>query len=143
LLMIAVRGLLNGEPLYDRVSTLYGPAYYSLQWLLHTVAFLPVTHDVTGIVCVAHWLASAVFLALAAARMTRSVLLASFVFVQAILHLTNLSGEPGHPQELVVVLLALGALVAAGNWRSAWTPIWMGTIGAALALTKINVGVFY
>jgi hypothetical protein len=141
--MIAVRGWLNGEPLYDRVSTLYGPTYYFLQWLLHTVAFLPVTHDVTGMVCVAHWLVAAVFLALAAGWMTRSVLLGFFVFVQAVLHLTNLSGEPGHPQELVAVVLALGALVAAGNWRSACTPIWMGTIGAALALTKINVGVYY
>jgi hypothetical protein len=143
LLMIAVRGWLNGEPLYDRVSTLYGPAYYFLQWLLHTVAFLPVSHDVTGMVCVAHWLTAALFLALAAGRMTRSVLLVFFVFVQAVLHLTNLSAEPGHPQELVALLLALGALVAARNWRSGWTPIWLGAIAAALALTKINVGVFY
>jgi len=143
LLMIAVRGFLKGEPLYDRVSTLYGPAYYFFQWLLHAVAFLPVTHDVTGMLCVVQWLAAAGFLAWAAARMTRSVLLASFVFIQAIVHLTQLSGEPGHPQELVVVLIALAVIVASANWRSARTPIWLGTIGAALALTKINVGVFY
>src|SRR5439155_24859534 len=52
-------------------------------------------------------------LGLAGGMIMRSVLGALFVFVQAFIHLNSLASEPGHPQELIMVILAMAMLVAA------------------------------
>jgi hypothetical protein len=142
-IMITVQGYLSGHALYDSVFSVYGPVYYFYEWLIHTVTTLPVNHNVTGILCLVHWLSAAVILALAGVRLTRSVLFGFFVFMQAAVHLINLSGEPGHPQELVVLLLALASLVAAGGVQRRIELASLAAIGAALMFMKINVGAFY
>jgi hypothetical protein len=142
-LMISVRRFLEGSPLYDSFHNYYGPFYYSYQWLVHTITFAPVSHDVTGILCLLHWLAAAAILAVAGGLLSRSALVGLFVFAQAVVHLGDLIREPGHPQELVVLLLALTALIAAMGLRSRWRLTLLGGIGAALAFTKINVGAFF
>ena len=75
--------------------------------------------------------------------MTRSPLLALFIFAQGIVHLKTLSNEPEHPQEVVALLLALTFLVIAGGLKRPWTLVLLGAIRAALAYTKINVGAFF
>jgi hypothetical protein len=142
-MMITVRSYLEGRPLYNGVSTAYGPAYYFYEWVTHKFIGLPVTHDVTGLMCTVHWLGAAVILALAAFRVSGSPLLGFFVFMQAIVHLTELAREPGHPQELVVILLALAALIATRDPEKRWTLVGLGVVGACLVFTKINVGAFY
>lgn len=141
--MITVRGYLEGHPLYDGVFTAYGPFYYLYEWMVHAVACLPLTHDVTRILCIFHWLAASAILALAGGRMTRSSPLALFIFMQATVHLRHLACEPGHPQEVVILLLTLAALVAARDWKRPWMMPLLGGIGAACTLTKINVGAFF
>jgi hypothetical protein len=142
-LMITVRGYLEGQPLYDGVFTGYGPVYYFYEWVIHALVGLPLTHDTTRFLCVVHWIATGALLAFAASRVTRSPLLGFFVFMQSTVHLTALIGEPGHPQELVTMLLALATLIATRGLEKRWTLTWLGGIGACLALTKINVGAFY
>jgi hypothetical protein len=142
-MMISVQGFMHGHALYDQVLTPYGPFYYLYHWFLHAVAMLPITHDVTRAICIFHWLLASCLLALAGARMTRSVLLGFFVFIQAVLHLTLITREPTHPQELVAVMLGLAALVAnAGPQRKLTLPL-LAAIGAAVTFTKINIGAFY
>lgn len=142
-MMISVRGYLDGHRLYDVIPSYYGPIYYYYEWLVHTLFSLPLTHDVTRALCILHWLAASSVLALAGGRMTRSVLMAFFVFMQAILHLTPLAREPGHPQELAALLLTLAVLAAARGLQGKRTFVILGAIGAALVFTKINVGGFF
>ena len=133
-LMITVRGYLDGHPLYDGIFTGYGPLYYLYKWIVHASAALPLTHDVTRILCVIHWLAAAAILAVAGGLMTRSAALAFFIFMQATVHLNGLAREPGHPQEVVILLLAFSALVAARDWKRPWMLPLLGVIGGGVCL---------
>jgi hypothetical protein len=142
-MMLGLRTFLNGGILYNDVPTFYGPFYYFYEWVFHFVSRLPVTHDVTRALCIAHWLLASSLLAWACGRITRSVPAALFVFMQAVLHLTALAREPGHPQELAVLLLALAVLVATREPEQRWTLPALATIGVALVFTKINIGAFY
>ncbi len=141
-LMVTVQGFLQGHVLYDSIFTQYGPLYYQYQWLVHTLLNLPVTHDLTRLFCVLHWLLAAIVLGIAGGVMARSALAGLFLGLQAIIHLQPIANEPGHPQELVAVLLALAVLAAASikNWQTACQVI--AVIAAALACLKINVGFF-
>ena len=139
--MITVQGFNGGHALYDSVFTQYGPFYYFYKWLLHTVVAIPLTHDATRLLCVAHWLIASVILGAAAWRMTRSKMAALFVATLSVAHLSTIANEPGHPQELVVMLLALGTLAATNVRR--WTFETLAVVAAALAFTKINVGAFF
>lgn len=142
-MMISIQGLLGGHPLYKEILTGYGPFYYCYEWLLHGPIALPLNHDVTRALCAIHWLTASSLMGVTAFRLTRSLPIAVFIFMQAVLHLTSLIWEPGHPQEIVVMLLALAVLVATNELESKWTLRALAVIGAALAFTKINVGAFY
>ncbi|MCX6916602.1 MAG: hypothetical protein NT167_26745 [Verrucomicrobia bacterium] len=142
-LMICVQGFLGGHPLYNDVLTYYGPCYYFYEWFIHSVLSVPLTHDFTTALCIFHWLMTASVLAAVGGLMTRSAWVGFFVFMQATLHLTALAREPGHPQELVVLLLAAAVLVAVGGSQRSSVLVVLGAIGAALVFTKINVGVFF
>ena len=142
-LMITIQSYLAGHPLYDVVFTQYGPFYYCYQALVRLLVSLPLTHDATRLFCMFHWLLASALLGLAAARLFRSRLAGLFVFGQAIVHLTSLANEPGHPQEVLAVLLALAILIAVqakGRWTLYGT---LGAIGGMIAFTKINVGAFF
>jgi hypothetical protein len=142
-LMITIQGFNSGHALYDSVFTQYGPLYYFYEWFLRTVLSVPLTHDATRFLSILHWILAAVVLGSAAWRITRSGFAALFVATQGFIHLSALANEPGHPQELVVVLLALGILIAAGFSRRRWTLECLAVLTALLACTKINVGVFF
>jgi hypothetical protein len=142
-LMITIRGFLDGHALYDPLFTQYGPAYYLYQWLARGLLHIPLTHDATRWLGIFHWLAASVVLGLAGRRLTGSSMGGLFAFALAVVHLSELANEPGHPQELVIVLTALGAL-AATRARAMFGPIeWLALITAGLFFTKINVGVFF
>jgi len=148
-LMITLRSFLEGNPLYDSVFTHYGPFYYAYEWFLHSLLSVPLTHDATRMICIFHWLGAATLLGWAGGLLMRSFLLGVFVFLQALLHLTALANEPGHPQELIVLLLALSVVVVvrsksrAPSSQPARSFQILAVITAALACTKINVGIFF
>ncbi len=142
-LMLCWKQFFEGRTLYDQIFTPYGPAYYFYEWLLHRLAGVPLTHDTTRILCIAHWLTAAAILGFAARALTRSAGIGLLVFMEATIVLRCLTGSPGHPQELVAVLLAVAALVAASGSTSNRRLAMLGAIGAVLTMIKINVGVFF
>jgi hypothetical protein len=142
-LMITVQGFNSGHALYDVVFTQYGPLYYFYEWLLRSVFGVPLTHDATRMLCVFHWLVASSVLGLASWKMTRSAFAGLFVAMLAVVRLSSIANEPGHPQELVVVLLALGTWAASRFARGRWTLEALALITALLVFTKINVGIFF
>jgi hypothetical protein len=142
-LMITVQGFNGGHALYDDLYTQYGPFYYFYEWLLRSVLHVPLTHDATRFICMAHWLFASALLGVTAWKLTRSNLAGLFVGAQAIVHLSPLAHEPGHPQEVIAVLLSLGVLAASRLERGRLVWWSLGIITALIAFTKINVGVFF
>jgi hypothetical protein len=146
-LLLTVQQFLRGLPLYDEVYTQYGPAYYLWQQILHTLFAIPVTHDATRVVTVAAWLTSATLVGGIVWLLTKRPLLTAIGTAVAFLHLTQLTFEPGHPQELCL-LAVLGAL-ALMCWRlvvnkhmGVAASMTVGVVVAVTALTKSNIGVF-
>ena len=146
-LLVTVQQFLRGLPLYDQVYTQYGPAYYLWQQVLHTLLGIPVTHDATRVVTIVVWLTCAVLVGLIVWLLTKRQLLTALGTIAAFMHLTRMTLEPGHPQELCV-LGVLGAL-ALTTWRlavktrigpAASMSVW--ALVAVTALTKVNVGAF-
>lgn len=142
-LMITIQSFLEGQPLYDSVFTHYGPFYFFYQWIIHVPAAVPLTHDATRILCVIHWLTASAILGLTGAQLMRSAAAGIFVFALAVLHLTALASEPGHPQEWVALLLALGLWAATRTSGRCDRWALLGLITALLIFTKINVGLFF
>ena len=140
-IMSSVKTFLGGQALYDRTFTQYGPFYYLVAGLFYRVSGLPVGHDVTRIVTIVLWVLAAVLLGAFVYRVTGSFALALATYLQAVLFCTGLIGEPGHPQGLLLVLVAI-LLLAATLARVEAVPIGLGIVTACLILTKINVGVF-
>ncbi len=141
-LMISVRGFLDGNALYDAVFTQYGPLYYLYQWVLRGALKIPLTHDATRLLCLGHWLGASLLLAWASRQLLRSNAAAVFVFMQAVLHLATISNEPGHPQEIVALLLALGVLWSTHPTRRPLPLERLALVAASCALIKVNVGAF-
>jgi hypothetical protein len=63
--------------------------------------------------------------------------------MQSAVHLAPLADEPGHPQEVVALLLALAFLLASRDVNESRGLEGLALIGAALLFTKINVGIFF
>jgi hypothetical protein len=142
-IMASVRTFLDGLPLYDATFTQYGPFYYVCMGLFYRVSGLPVGHDVTRLVTLAIWIGTAGLLGAFVFRVTRSLGLALFTYAHSVIHGTALIGEPGHPQGLLILLLAVLLMCTTGGGRLASVaPLAMGVICGCLVMTKINIGVF-
>lgn len=143
-MMQSMRSYFDGHPLYDQVYTQYGPAYFLLQWLLHAVGQVPLTHTAVRLVTLAFWLATAAAAGEIVRRLTRMPVLALIAALHVFIHISPLINEPGHPQAFLGLIIALGCVVAAGQegtltWRRAAC---CGVLAGMAALTKINVGAF-
>jgi hypothetical protein len=141
-LMITVQSFLERQPLYDVVFTQYGPAYYLYEWLLRRVLSIPLTHDATRWLCIVHWLSAAVLLGLIGRIMTGSLFAGLFAFSQGVVHLAHLGREPGHPQEIIALLLALGVVAANRIDKKVGLPA-VGAVAAILLFIKPNIGIFF
>jgi len=146
-LLLTVQQFLRGLPVYDQVYTQYGPAYYLWQQLLHGVLGIPVTHDATRLVTLVIWLLCAALVGTIVRLLTKRPLLGAVATAGAFLHLTQLTYEPGHPQELCMLCI-LGALTLT-TWRLVDTAqlgrgasIGIWALVGVTALTKVNVGAF-
>jgi hypothetical protein len=131
--------------LYTGTFTQYGPFFFISQEFWFRLLHLPVTHDAGRLVTLGYWLLSALLAAGAMYRLFPNLLLASATFALCTVQAQVLAREPGHPQQLILVLFA-SALFALGCNRdrtTRWTFFLLGGIGAALFLTKINVGLFF
>jgi hypothetical protein len=142
--MLGLRSFLQGKPLYDDVYFQYGPFYYLVQASLYTVLHMPVTHDAVRAIMSLFWLLSAILCSWSVYRSTRSWILTALGFTAAIKLLEFFTQSPGHPEEICIALLA-GVLVSAcylGDRARAWIACLLGSLIAALTLTKINIGCY-
>jgi len=140
--MITVQSFLERQPLYDVVFTQYGPVYYVYEWFLHRVLSIPLTHDATRWLCIVHWLGAAALLGVVGRMMTGSLFAGLFAFSQGVIHLAHLGREPGHPQEIIALLLALGVVAANRVDKRTGLPA-LGALAAVLLFIKPNVGIFF
>lgn len=139
----------QGHALYDQVFSLYGPFPY----LYNRVAYLglPVSHDLTRLLTLVHWVFAGALCAWVVLRLTRSRLLALVVFFECSVLLKELVHEPGHPQSLCLLLILASVHLAIpppgvvddarpSRWTRAFAVGWC--VGL-LALTKVNLGLFF
>jgi hypothetical protein len=140
-ILVSVREFLLGRPLYDEVFSQYGPSYFAYKHVLSLFHGLP-TQDLTRFTTLLVHMCSTGLLALTALWLTRSGIAATATFCLTTVALQVLANEPGHPQELLVLLTSLSVAVAAGPLRLPVRTAALASIAAVACLAKINVGVF-
>src|ERR1700733_901641 len=115
--MLFVQHLLSGHAIYDRINCLYGPFYLFLRWVVFGVLEVPLGNDALRIESLVTWLLTTLLLAMTASRLAgrlaSRVGLTALVWILSVCQLFVLSREPGHPQEVVALLLAAALYVAA------------------------------
>ena len=146
-LLITIRHLLHGYRLYDDVPTPYGPFYFLCRRFIHGTLAAPLSTDAVRFGAMAGWLAVACICSAIVQRLTRSWIIAATTLLMTFLHLRAFSNEPGHPQELAALLVALGIALpvfARGQTTKARLALLtgLGAVCAASFLVKANVGVF-
>ena len=142
-LLISLKLFRQGVPLYDTVYSQYGPFYYGFMDVVFSVLRLDVTHDAGGLVSVGIWAATSLLCGLLLFILTRNPWIGCAVQLLTALALDTLRFEPMHPGGLICFTLAcvaVATLLMPRAPRLAWMVL--GALGAALAMTKINVGVF-
>jgi hypothetical protein len=144
-LMLSVKEYLGGRKLYQDVFSVYGPVYYLYNLLARTLTSTPVTHDVTRISSLFPWVACSLLSGGIVLRLTRSLVLAAAILTLTSMAVTFFNSEPGHPQELTLLLLV--ALATCPVWldlvrRRSTLMIAMGLLAGALTLIKVNIGLF-
>ena len=144
-LMMCVRQYLSGGTLYETVRSGYGPVYYFFNWLIRTLTFTGVSHDVTRSTSMVIWTVCAMACAWIVWRLGRSLTAALLTHVVAFRALAFFTNEPGHPQELCIILLialAASGLAAGSDKLRRAAAVLAGALPAALLLVKINIGIF-
>jgi hypothetical protein len=146
-MLLTVRQLMAGHPLYDEVASVYGPFPFLLRWAIFAVLRQPVEHDAGRLICLGYWMATAVACAGVVWRLSRSVFAGWLGLLFGFQTLWLIMYEPGHPQELCGFLLALAALVATFARPEKGLHSWLvaailGALAGCLAMSRINVSVF-
>ena len=132
--------------LYNEVFTQYGPFFFNYYDVLARILGLTFDNDTSRLITLCHWMGATVLCAAVAWRQTRSYLVMAATAGLTFVYLWIMISEPSHPGGLLTLLVAAGA--ALGAWaiereRPQAFAIVAGVIGAALALTKINVGALF
>ena len=142
--LISYRHFAEHGQLYREVYSQYGPFPYVATWLFHELG-LPLTHTVGRLGNLFAWVGCALCAAHIVWRGTRSLAAAVVGLGITFPYLWIMTSEPSHPGGMTALGTALIAaaghsLLLEGRGR-AWSIV-VGSIGAALTLTKINVGAF-
>src|SRR3954469_9397773 len=128
--------------LYEKVYSQYGPFFFIFHEALHRVGF-EFTNNGARLLTLFNWLATSGLCGAITWRLTRSTAATIFAIGGVFLHLWTLISEPSHPGGFIVFCLALvGWLGTRWSHQPRRVAVAAGIIGAALFLTKINVGVF-
>jgi len=145
---VTVQHLLDGHRLYDDVPVPYGPFFFLSRWLIYGTLRVPLVTDAVRLITIGHWLLCAALLAAVtyglSHRRDGRLWLTTITFAALTLHLNTAAQEPGHPQELAALLIAVACLLAtfvSPRQRGLACGLLGAAAGAAL-FVKINVGVF-
>jgi hypothetical protein len=143
--MLSVQSYLDGHVLYDEVYTQYGPFYFQFKSVWHAITGWPVSHDMVRLTTIIVWLSAVLLSSLASFRTTKSLVIASAVYLLTFVVLGRIIFEPGHPQELAALLmaaLAYSSTLATSARKTSCVFVCFGALVAALSLTKINIGLY-
>ena len=143
--LIALAHYLKHGHLYTETYSQYGPFYFYFQNAVFRLLGLSITHDSGRFVTLLCLTASASFAGMFIYKLSKSLLLGSAAMLAYFRLGSYMANEPGHPQQVVLVLLTLSACLSlwAGADRTAVSLFLLGAVGTALFFTKINVGAFY
>ena len=140
--LASVREFLSGKPLYQAVFSQYGPCYYLYRQVESLFYSGLPTQDTTRAGTAAMWLLTAALMGVFVWLVTRSRLMGAMVWAHTTLYLRPLMNEPGHPQELVLFLLALFLVVAALPLTRVRAAAALGIVTGAILMPKINIGIY-
>ncbi len=144
--LISLKNYSTHGGLYTQVYSQYGPFFYLLHDFGHRLLGYAFTNTNGRLITLVCWLVAAGAAAHLVWRQTRAVTLTGFTLGLTFFHLWLMVSEPGHPGGLIAALIAVGAWLGAGLIeRRAMSALAVaaGLLGAALLLTKINVGIFF
>lgn len=144
-LLLTTRDFIDGGGLYSEILTGYGPFYYFYEYACFGGNAHAVTHERNRLVTLAEWGAGTILSAAVVLTFTGSISVSSIAMVALIPSVTALSNEPGHPQGLLLTLVAAILLLAprlVEDDEKAWPWLLAGAFVAAAGLSKVNSGAF-
>jgi hypothetical protein len=144
--LLSLRNFSEHGRLYDGVFTQYGPFPYLYYDLLHRALDAPIDNLLGRAMAVVHWVGAATLAGLIAWRLADRYWTALFTAAAVFGYLWQMTWEPAHPGGLIAVLGAAGlaaAVEAIRRDRASVALALLGLTGAALMLTKINVGLLW
>ena len=144
-MMMTVRQYLTGARLYEEIYSGYGPVYYFYNWLVRSVTGTVLNHNTVRIASAAVSLLCGLICAWIILRLTKSLAAASVGYLLVFRALQFFNNEPGHPQELCMLLLVslAGSGILGAKPRYVWLAMTTaGSIAAGLTLVKVNLGIF-
>jgi hypothetical protein len=144
-MLVSLAHYINEGHLYTQTFSQYGPFYFYAQGIFFQLLHLPVTHDMGRLVTLAYWVASSLLATFFVFRFSKSTFLACAAGLSVMLVGIVLTVEPGHPQQVVLLLYMIAAWLSlpSPSGRNHLRLFALGCVAAALVFTKVNVGVFY
>jgi hypothetical protein len=140
-MLLTLKHYFAGEQLYTQVFTQYGPFYFLTQKAIFGLLHLPASYDAGRLVFYGYWVLASLLGGLFIYRVSKDVTLASAAALAVMWLERAMAFEPNHPDQMVIVLLMAGCVVAAKPNRMSL--LFLGAIGAAAFFTKINVGILF
>ena len=142
----SLHNYVNHGRLYSEVYSQYGPFFFSCHYALARLLGFGFNNETGRILTLINWVGTAALCGALIWRLTRSLIAMAASSVLVFVYLWIMINEPSHPGGLLTLLAAIGAVV--GAWaieqeRPRLFAVVTALVGAAMALTKINVGAFF
>jgi hypothetical protein len=142
----SLRNYVEVGGLYERVFSQYGPFFYTYYHWLHVSTGLTFDNDNGRLLTLFYWCTTALVCGWITWRQTKAPLAAAAASALTFASLNLMTSEPLHPGGLLTwitgIATAAAALAIEKNHHRKFACI-VGLAGAAMALTKINVGAFF
>jgi hypothetical protein len=139
-MMLPLRQFQAGAVLYDQVVSIYGPLFFIYESIPQMLTGAPVSHDSVRMITAILRVASGLVFFVLAYRVTGSLLFSLAAHLIVFRALRFIGIETAHPQEICILLLL--AVLLAATARRQIALIFFGLLCSAMALSKINVGIF-